>query len=677
VTLGRRVVPPGQPDVTHRAGTRTAAFAAAGLYLAAAVGFTWPLAAGLARDVPWDMGDPLLNCWILAWDADHLLRFLHANLDALRGFWNANIFYPEPLTLAYSEHLFAQALQILPVYAATRNVILCYNLLLISTFALSGLGMFLLVRELTGSPRAAFVAGMIYAFAPLRVSQLSHLQVLSSQWMPFALFGLRRYFESRRLRPLAGAVLALTAQNLSCGYFLLYFSPFVLAYTLVEIADRRLWRNRAVWIHLGTAAVTVFLATLPFLVPYLALRNLGFGPRPISEVAGFSADVYGYLTASSAIRLIGRVVRAFPKPEGELFPSVTAIVLAGLCLLAWLRNQWAASRLAPSPAVPSRRWVAAAACGVFAAYLALSAIVLAGYGFSSLGPIPIRAKDLWRNLEVAAAALAVLLIVSPRTRVFFRGTPRSLAGFCLAAAGTAFLLSLGPSARAMGSLIGAPGPYTLLYWHVPGFDGLRVPARYSMVVMLFGAAAAGYGAVVVERAWRRGGALVIAAAVFMLVEANAAPLPMNAGEDDPDYVAPSGPLLTGANVPAVYRYARALPPDAVLAEFPFGSWPHEIRYVYYSTEHWRRLINGYSGVFPLSYGLRARVLRDVRSDPDSAWQALVGSGTTVAIVHEGAYKGSAGAATSAWLVSHGARPIASFDTDRVFAVQPGRGAATP
>src|SRR4051812_1690683 len=213
---------------------------AAGLYSIIAIVFTWPLVLGLTRDIPWDLGDSLLNCWILEWDAHHLLRFLSGDVSAMRGFWNANIFYPEPLTLAYSEHLFAQAVQIVPVYALTHNIILCYNLLFLSTFVLSGLGMFLLVRESTGSHRAGLVAGMIYAFAPLRVPQFAHLQVISSQWMPFALYGLRRYFdayEERKrnivgrslFRPLAGAAFALVLQNLSCGYFLLFFAPCVLA----------------------------------------------------------------------------------------------------------------------------------------------------------------------------------------------------------------------------------------------------------------------------------------------------------------------------------------------------------------------------------------------------------------------------------------------------------------
>ncbi|HSP92189.1 MAG TPA: hypothetical protein VLN08_14840, partial [Vicinamibacterales bacterium] len=157
---------------------------AAAMYSVIALALTWPLAAGLTRDIPWDLGDSVLNMWILQWGADHWLRFLGGDFGAFRGYFHANIFYPEPLTLAYSEHLTAQVLQILPVYGLTGNIVLSYNLLFLSTFVLSGLGTFLLVRELTGSARAGFVAGLLFAFAPYRIGQFSHLQVLSSQWMP-------------------------------------------------------------------------------------------------------------------------------------------------------------------------------------------------------------------------------------------------------------------------------------------------------------------------------------------------------------------------------------------------------------------------------------------------------------------------------------------------------------
>ena len=131
----------------------------------------------------------------------------------------------------------------LPIYAATKNPILCYNLLFLSTFALSGLGMFLLGRELTGSTAAGMVSGLAFAFAPYRIASIPHLQVLSAAWMPFVLFGLRRHFATGRLRPLAGAAAAWLVQNLSCGYYLLFFSPIVILYIAWELTTRGLWSD--------------------------------------------------------------------------------------------------------------------------------------------------------------------------------------------------------------------------------------------------------------------------------------------------------------------------------------------------------------------------------------------------------------------------------------------------
>ncbi len=195
----------------HPAATATV------LYSAAALATTWPLARGLGSDLPWDLGDPVLNAALLERNLRRLLAFLDGNFDALRGFFDARIFHPEPLTLALSEHLVAQTLQALPAYALGANVLLCYNLLFLSTFVLSALGAFLLVRDLMGKVAPALLAGLFYGFAPYRVEQLSHLQVLSSQWMPFALLLLRRHFETGRWLPLLLCTLALIAQNLSCG----------------------------------------------------------------------------------------------------------------------------------------------------------------------------------------------------------------------------------------------------------------------------------------------------------------------------------------------------------------------------------------------------------------------------------------------------------------------------
>ena len=645
-------------------------FKAAALYLGVALVFTWPLAAGLTRDIPWDLGDSLLNAWILAWDADRLLRFLGGDIDALRNFWNANIFYPEPLTLAYSEHLFAQAVQILPVYAITGNIILSYNLLFLSTFVLSGLGMFLFVREITGSARAGLVAGLIYAFAPYRVPQFSHLQVISSQWMPFVLYGLRRYFVTRHIAPLIGAGAALVAQNLSNGYFLLFFAPFVLAYAIFEIAARRLWADARVWLALSITAAIVAAVTLPFLLPYLELRRLGFGPRVLNEVKAFSADVFSYWTSPIESRLWGGTIRGYPKAEGDLFPTLAALCLGVIGVAGSVSVAWTHART--RPAAPSNMmmpivWALIAAAAVYTLFVLA---ILTGNGFSQIGPFPLSVRNLWRNFRVLAIVVFLLVLVSPRARSFARQWIGTLAAFLVLAAAAAFLMSLGPEIRSNGRLISEVGPYHFFYSHVPGFDGLRVPARFAMLVILFLSVAAGLGAAALEQRFRRGGAIAIALGVLAVAEAFAAPIAVNGTIAEGRYAMPPARVYTGEQVPGVYRFLKTLPaPGTVVVEFPLGEWAYEVRYVFYAAAHWHPIVNGYSGHFPLSYNMNATHLRHPLDYPDASWETLMRSGATHAVVHLPYYRDDEGERIGRWLEANGAKAVGEFDGDKVFQLE--------
>ena len=651
---------------------------AAAMYSVIALALTWPLAAGLTRDIPWDLGDSVLNCWILQWGADHWLRFLSGDFTAFRGYFNANIFYPEPLTLAYSEHLTAQVLQILPVYALTGNIVLSYNLLFLSTFVLSGLGTFLLVRELTGSARAGLVAGLLYAFAPYRIGQFSHLQVMSSQWMPFALYGFRRYFDTRRAWPLAGAAAALVAQNWSCGYFLLYFAPFVAAYVIYEMAGRGLGKDLRTWASLGAAAAVVAGATVPLLLPYLALREHGFGPRPLGEVAHFSADVYSYLTAHQAQSFWGAVMRAFVKPEGELFPSLIPVLLALAGVAAHARVTWAVTRTRGADSEPPawRRAVIYAAAVVLAWHALSIVVILARSGFEwQAGPLSIRVHNTARALRVSVAAAIVFIVLSKRARAFLRGIPQSAFAFYVGALLIAFWLSLGPIITTKGVRLAGDGLYWWFYQYVPGFDGLRVPARMGMLVALFLAVLGGYGARAIERAlWRpRRATIVLAvASVLFLIEVSPAPIAMNGTWSVGDLTPPPVPLLAPDGPPPIYQAVRTLPPRAVLAEFPFGEEQYDLRYMLYSAAHWRPLLNGYSGGFPRSHAVNRAGLERVLEDADTAWRVLAASGATYAIVHEGVFPEGDGARVSAWLAAHGAREVTAFGRDRLFELPPPR-----
>jgi hypothetical protein len=655
---------------THGLTSRSArdTLAAAGAYALLTLVLTWPLVRSLRSELPADLGDPLLNTWILAWDADHLLRAVTGHLGALREYWHANIYYPHPLALAYSEHLTAQAVMVLPIYAITGNPVLVYNVAFLATFVLSALGMFLFVRELTGSRSAAFLAGVAYGFAPYRFGTLSHLQVLSSMWMPFAWLGFHRYIETRRLAPLAGGTLAWIAQNLSCGYYLLFFTPAMGIFLAWELTRRRLWTDRQVWRQLMLAAAAVAIATVPFLLPYLELRRLGFSARSLAETGRFSSDVYGYLTTDVRMALWGRLVRAWPRPEGSLFPGFTIVLLAALAVgERWRHARRDSHRLPSSVTVRALAAALAVSCSVLIALLFGWSLRLTNDGVDGVW---LKITSLDRVLVLAVGLTLALAAVSPRARATARSWLASPVGMLTLVTVFAFAMSLGPQIYTRGKLIEARNVYAPFHAFVPGFDGLRVPARFAMVVALGLAGLAGYGAAVIAR---RGGVAAIAVlTALVLAESWSVPLPLN--ENSTDYkqagLSPlTGTLAIGSGTPAVYGFVARLPPSSALIEMPFGEIAFETRYMFYSTTHWRRLVNGYSGGAPDQYGLWAERLKDALDLPEPAWRAVIDSRATHLLVHEDGYAGDRGRQISNWVRAHGGQEVAVFGSDHLFQVR--------
>jgi hypothetical protein len=659
---------------THEGSRKRELFFVLSFYVVLSCAMTWPLAAGLARDVPGDLGDSLLNMWILGWGAETLPRVLVGDL-MLREAANANIFHPEPLAYALSENLFGQVLQILPVYQLTGNLILCYNLLFLSTFVLSGVGMYLLVRDLTGDHRAALLAGLLFAFVPYRAAQIGHLQILSSQWMPFALYGFRRYITTARVKALVGGALALLMQNWSCGYYLIYFAPFVVLFVLHQMAAAGRIRHLNMWLAFAAAGVFVAVGTWPFLALYLESQRVHGFERPIGEIIGFSADVYSYLTAAAALRVSGPLLQAWPKPEGELFLGLVPTALAAIAVLAAVREARAdaAGSGTSFKIVGGRRITPTAVVSFLLGVIALAlltgliGIVFAGGFVTSAAGIPIRATNAPRLLGQLAVIIAVALLLSGKFRVVCARFTSSPAGIAALSLVLALWLSLGPVAHTRGETIGGLGLYGLLLEHVPGFQGLRVPARYAMIAALYLAVLAGIGAGWMMRPRLTRGStrpLLIAASVAFLLEATFAPMPVNQAWGDG--VAPSPRVEPASRAPAVYRQLATMPGELALVEFPFGDPAWELRYVYYSTVHWKRLLNGYSGGFPPGYKVRVALFQRIATAPNEAWTALAQAGATHAIVHEAALAPGDAQTIRAWLESRGGREIGRFGSDVLY-----------
>jgi hypothetical protein len=304
---------------------------------AAAVVLTLPLSGHPTRTLPSDGVDTVLNAWILGWDADRLRH-------GLQGLWNAPAFFPYHDTLAFSENLLGIAVFVAPVYWATSNPVLTYNVAFLGSFVLSGVGMYVLVRSLTNDRRAASVAAAYYAFCPFRMTHVSHVQMIATGWMPLAIWGLHRYFATAKRWWLAVFAGGWILQSLSNSYMFYY-----LCVPAAAVAVDGLWRSRRRTrdaVEILVAGVAIVAALAPVGAAYYRVRTNYHQVRNLDDMVNRSPDLRSYLEGKTSIgdgRWLPTAVVS--DPEKELFPGIFALALAAVAIGRWRSADAARRRL--------------------------------------------------------------------------------------------------------------------------------------------------------------------------------------------------------------------------------------------------------------------------------------------------------------------------------------------
>ena len=472
---------------------RAVALAAAAYFLLT-IAYTWPLPVHLGHAVAHDPGDPLLNAWILWWTTQAA--------PLTNAWWNAPMFYPAEGTLAFSEHLLGFAPLTAPLIALTHNALFGYNVALLATFPCSALGGYFLGYTLTRRHDAAFVAGVAFAFAPYRLSQLPHIQVLAAYFAPVCLAALHRYDADRRRRWAALAAGAWLMQALSCGYYL-FFLPVLLSLWLLWFAPGR-WTRRDVAVVAACFAVAAALLA-PILIGYkrILIDTYGFH-RELQAVQEFSANVAALFNASEDSRLWGWL-RVYPRPEGELFPGPTIIVLGIMAVFA-ARPFAHGPEAARTRAIRGLLGVAAGLC------LAAAALPIA-YGSWRLRIGDLRLLSISRPDTLLTIALIIFLLwLSTMPAVAAALRRRSPLLFYAFAAVATWILALGPDPMLFEKRVLYHAPYGWLM-QLPGLDGLRVPARFWMMTTVCLTAIA---ALAIDRV-RSGRQIVVAVASVALL----------------------------------------------------------------------------------------------------------------------------------------------------------------
>lgn len=307
---------------------------AAAAYLVLTVVLSWPLSIHPATHLLNYDSDAKLIHWIVRWD-------IHAFTTQPLHLFDANIFAPLPNTLAYAEHLIGSALLAAPIVWATDNTFLAINLIALASIWLSGLGAYVLARRLGASPAAAFLAGLVFAFAAPRFFRLGQLQLTTIHWIPFCLASLHAYFDHGRARDLRIAAWLFSLQALSGGHGAVFLAVCVAALLLFKAVLGEPLRPVQ---RLRDLGVTGALAALPIVLvflPYLRARGEAGLARTL---AGWRTPFADFVASPSHLhQWMSQLLPASWRdaPDAYLFPGWLALLLplAGACVWVWRRRR--------------------------------------------------------------------------------------------------------------------------------------------------------------------------------------------------------------------------------------------------------------------------------------------------------------------------------------------------
>ena len=527
------------------------------VYAILAVILTWPLVLRLNTAVA-DLGDPLLNVWIIDWDC-------HALLHAPWRIFDAPVFYPSQYPLAYSENMIAVAALVLPFHAAGVPPIGVYNLAVLLGLALSACAGYLLARVVTGRDAASFVAGLLYGFVIYKLAHLQHLQILWAVAPPLLLAATMAYRRAPTWRraSLVGAALVLGALT-NMYYFLFGGLAFALTLLLIAIAERR---DARFWTRLGVAVAVAAVVLIPILRPYAIVSKQYEMRRGWYETLGGSAMPRDWLIAPDRSAAYGPLIDPeIRQNERELFPGMMLLLLSAAALI-----MTGASAPQPAERAEARRTVALDALIVLAAIATWVGIV---------SP---------RMTTKFPAMVLVVAVVARQARSIRRG---------LAASRFPMELWMGALWIAIG-VLGSFGLnaffHSFLFQYVPGFRATRVPARWAMIAYAGLVPWAAYGAAALARGRR-----VVAVALVALALVDV--WPRIRWEMAPVEISPVDRWIDEAKAGPLFF----LPIDRLNLLY---------EYMLRATLHHQPIMNAISGFEPpLHRALRSQPLSDVTLD---------------------------------------------------------------
>lgn len=498
-------------------------------YVALSAVLTYPLIANITKFLPQGY-DVWWNVWWMWWIKKSLIG-LHVS-----PFFTEYTFHPTGTSLFFDSTNLANFIAAIPLQSFLGSIA-AYNLLSLLAFVLSGYGIYLLAKYLTGDKKSSFIAGIIYTFSSYHFIHFAggHLDIISMQWIPLYVLFLIKMVKEKGMKNAVFAAVFLALAALSTWYYMMYLAVFTAVFlTYCFFRSRSSVLNFDFIKKFCLMAALFGLIVSPIAYPMMAEKD---GYASTSRSVFFSADLLGFFVPSPIHPIFGEHTKNIYKNfSGNIFETANYVGFTVLFLALY-------------SAINSKRkeinfWLI---CSII--FLVLS-----------LGPV----LHINGNMLIPYPGIGL-------------GNFVEKLGVNLPDRHYEFLENQTPR-EALNNNIVVPLPYAILQQTIPFFSVMRAPARFAVLVMLSLAIASAFGLKeLFKRSKKRE---LLFAAIICLIIFESISIPFSSND---------------VSIPDFYKKISKEEGDYALIEVPFKA-----KSMYYQTVHEKKLVYGYVSRTPFS-----------------------------------------------------------------------------
>ena len=247
------------------------------------------------------------------------------------------------------------------LFSALANEIFAYNFLILCSFVLSFLGMYLLVFYLTGNHLCSFISGILYSFCPYHFNKAwEHYSLIFIDFLPFSILYLLKVKDKPGIKNMIVCSIFLTlviVSDLSYAYIISVGVAFYFLYTVYYISTRHRPLKDTFLITKNLIVVGVFTLIIVSPAIFPVIKQMFFTPRtdavmqevfirPIKYLFQQSARPLNYIMPASSHPLFGKFTKSMfgsifygrNSIEHTLYLGWAAIILSFLAFRKYRRK---------------------------------------------------------------------------------------------------------------------------------------------------------------------------------------------------------------------------------------------------------------------------------------------------------------------------------------------------